>query len=90
MSMRTTSRCSLKSTRPTGRPGLVGLYVPSDPGAPTEEAANGRLLFEIGSFFEKGLTMGTGQADVKTYNRRRHHQGRPGPGRVAFRSQRGV
>ena len=48
---------------------LVGLYVPSDPGAPNEDAAEGRLLFQIGTFFEKGLTMGTGQADVKSYNR---------------------
>lgn len=59
----------VKTVRATGRIGTVGLYVPSDPGAPTEEAANGRLLFEIGKFFEKGQSMGTGQADVKSYNR---------------------
>jgi glutathione-independent formaldehyde dehydrogenase len=57
------------AVRATGRLGVVGLYVPDDPGAPNEEAAEGRLLFEIGKFFEKGLTMGTGQADVKRYNR---------------------
>jgi glutathione-independent formaldehyde dehydrogenase len=57
------------TVRATGRLGVVGLYVPSDPGAPNEEAAEGRLLFEIGTFFERGLTMGTGQADVKRYNR---------------------
>jgi glutathione-independent formaldehyde dehydrogenase len=57
------------TVRATGRIGTVGLYVPSDPGAPTEEAANGRLLFEIGKFFEKGQSMGTGQANVKSYNR---------------------
>jgi glutathione-independent formaldehyde dehydrogenase len=57
------------AVRPTGRLGVVGLYVPADPGAPNEDAAEGRLLFEIGTFFEKGLTMGTGQADVKSYNR---------------------
>ncbi len=57
------------AVRPTGRLGVVGLYVPSDPGAPNEDAAEGKLLFEIGTFFEKGQTMGTGQADVKTYNR---------------------
>jgi glutathione-independent formaldehyde dehydrogenase len=57
------------TVRATGRLGVVGLYVPEDPGAPTEEAAEGRLLFEIGKFFEKGLQMGTGQADVKRYNR---------------------
>lgn len=57
------------AVRPTGRLGVVGLYVPSDPGAPNEDAAEGKLLFEIGTFWEKGQTMGTGQADVKTYNR---------------------
>ncbi|MBW3604961.1 MAG: glutathione-independent formaldehyde dehydrogenase [Actinobacteria bacterium] len=57
------------TVRATGRIGTVGLYVPSDPGAPSEEAGEGRLLFEVGKFFEKGLTMGTGQANVKSYNR---------------------
>ena len=57
------------TVRATGRIGTVGLYVPSDPGAPTEEAAEGRLLFEVGKFFEKGQSMGTGQANVKSYNR---------------------
>lgn len=57
------------TVRPTGRLGVVGLYVPSDPGAPDENAAEGKLLFEIGKFFEKGQTIGTGQADVKAYNR---------------------
>jgi glutathione-independent formaldehyde dehydrogenase len=58
------------TVRPTGRIGVVGLYVPSDPGAPNEDAAEGRLLFEVGAFFERGLSMGTGQADVKRYNRK--------------------
>jgi glutathione-independent formaldehyde dehydrogenase len=57
------------AVRATGRLGVVGLYVPSDPGAPNEDAAEGKLLFEVGKFFEKGQTMGTGQADVKSYNR---------------------
>ncbi len=57
------------AVRATGRLGVVGLYVPSDPGAPNEDAADGELLFEVGKFFEKGQRMGTGQADVKSYNR---------------------
>ena len=57
------------TVRPTGRIGTIGLYVPSDPGAPSDEAKEGRLLFEVGKFFEKGLSMGTGQANVKSYNR---------------------
>ena len=55
------------TVRPTGGLGIVGLYVPSDPGAPDKHSAKGELLFRIGSFFEKGQTMGTGQADAKRY-----------------------
>jgi glutathione-independent formaldehyde dehydrogenase len=60
----------VEAVRPTGALGVVGLYVPQDPGGPTEHAQNGQLLFAMGRFFEKGLRMGTGQADVKAYNRR--------------------
>jgi glutathione-independent formaldehyde dehydrogenase len=59
----------VQAVRPTGRIGVVGLYVTSDPGAPTEDAANGRLLFDIGTLFERGQRMGTGQCNVKAYNR---------------------
>jgi glutathione-independent formaldehyde dehydrogenase len=55
------------TVRSTGGLGVVGLYVPSDPGAPDEHAAKGELLFRVGRFFEKGQKMGTGQADVKSY-----------------------
>ena len=58
----------VQAVRATGMLGVVGLYVPSDPGAPNEDAAHGRLLFKIGKFWEKGLRMGTGQANVKSYN----------------------
>lgn len=59
----------VNTVRATGKVGTVGLYVTSDPGGPTEDAKQGRLLFDIGKFFEKGLRMGTGQANVKRYNR---------------------
>ena len=59
----------VEAVRPTGMLGVVGLYVPSDPGGPTEHAKNGGLLFKMGKLFEKGLRMGTGQANVKAYNR---------------------
>jgi len=59
----------IQTVRATALIGTVGLYVPSDPGAPSEDAAQGRLLIDIGKFFEKGLRMGTGQANVKAYNR---------------------
>jgi glutathione-independent formaldehyde dehydrogenase len=58
----------VEAVRPTGRLGVVGLYVTQDPGAPSDEAARGQLLFAMGRMFEKGLRMGTGQANVKAYN----------------------
>ncbi len=57
------------SVRPTGALGVIGLYVPGDPGGPSEAARRGELLFKMGRFFEKGQRMGTGQANVKAYNR---------------------
>ncbi|GAA2429691.1 glutathione-independent formaldehyde dehydrogenase [Streptomyces macrosporus] len=59
----------VESVRPTGMLGIVGLYVPADPGGPSDSAKKGELLFKIGRFFEKGLRAGTGQANVKAYNR---------------------
>lgn len=56
------------TVRHTGLIGTVGLYLSSDPGAPSDEAKQGRLLLEMGRFFEKGLRMGTGQANAKNYN----------------------
>ena len=58
----------VETVRATGMLGVVGLYVPSDPGAPNAEAGRGELLFKVGKFFEKGLRMGSGQANVKAYN----------------------
>ena len=59
----------IDAVRPTGALGVVGLYVPADPGGPSESARHGELLVRIGKFIEKGLRMGTGQANVKQYNR---------------------
>ncbi|WP_019810056.1 glutathione-independent formaldehyde dehydrogenase [Saccharomonospora halophila] len=59
----------IETVRPTGSMGVVGLYLPQDPGGPTEDARHGRLLIDIGRYFEKGLRMGSGQANVKAYNR---------------------
>jgi len=59
----------IQSVRATGRLGVPGLYVPADPGAPDEAAKQGMLLVAVGKFFEKGLRMGTGQCNVKRYNR---------------------
>ena len=60
----------IQVVRPTGQLGIPGLYVPSDPGAPDEMAAQGRLGIDFGKLFEKGQRLGTGQCNVKQYNAR--------------------
>lgn len=59
----------IDTVRATGRLGVPGLYVPTDPGGVDEHASHGHLLVSIGRMFEKGLRMGTGQCNVKRYNR---------------------
>jgi glutathione-independent formaldehyde dehydrogenase len=59
----------VKAVRSTGAIGVVGVYVPQDPGAEDENAKKGRVGFDYGTFFTKGQRMGTGQAPVKRYNR---------------------
>ncbi|KAJ7641296.1 hypothetical protein FB45DRAFT_1022056 [Roridomyces roridus] len=59
----------IRVVRPTGGLGIPGLYVPSDPGAPDAASAKGYISFPFGKLFEKGLTIGTGQCNVKAYNR---------------------
>lgn len=59
----------VQTVRATGMIGVIGLYVPGDPGGPTEAAQRGELLMQFGKLFEKGLRVGTGQANVKAYNR---------------------
>ncbi|MFD4668503.1 glutathione-independent formaldehyde dehydrogenase [Lentzea sp. NPDC058450] len=59
----------VQCVRTAGGIGVVGVYVPQDPGAATEGAKEGRIGWDYGSFFMKGQRMGTGQAPVKRYNR---------------------
>ncbi|MHA6797655.1 glutathione-independent formaldehyde dehydrogenase (plasmid) [Pseudonocardia bannensis] len=59
----------IDTVRATGAHGVPGLYVPADPGAPDENAKRGMLLVSIGRMFERGHRMGTGQCNVKRYNR---------------------
>jgi glutathione-independent formaldehyde dehydrogenase len=73
------------TVRATGMLGVPGLYVPADPGAPDDAAKHGMLLVSVGRFFEKGLRMGTGQCNVKRYNRQLRDliiEGRAQPGFV--------
>ncbi len=55
--------------RSTGAIGVVGVYMPEDPDAATEQAKHGRVAWQYGTFFTKGQRMGTGQCPVKRYNR---------------------
>ncbi|KAI9870822.1 MAG: hypothetical protein M1830_003767, partial [Pleopsidium flavum] len=59
----------IRVTRATGGLGVPGLYVPADPGAVDEKSKEGQILIPFGKLFEKGLSIGTGQCNVKAYNR---------------------
>jgi glutathione-independent formaldehyde dehydrogenase len=53
---------------PTGYAGIIGVYMPQDPGAPTADLQNGIIKVPFGLFWSKGITIGMGQAPVKKYN----------------------
>jgi threonine dehydrogenase-like Zn-dependent dehydrogenase len=75
----------IQAVRPTGRIGVVGVFVPEDPSAADDLAKEGRFAFDFGTFFFKGQAMGTGQANVKQYNRGLRnliHQGKLHPGQI--------
>ena len=60
----------VKTVRPTGGIGVIGVFMPEDPRAKDKLARKGQLAFDFGLFFTKGQHMGTGQSNVKAYNRR--------------------
>ena len=59
----------VKSVRATGGIGVVGVFIPEDPGSPDKLAKKGKIVFDFGHFWFKGQHIGTGQANVKAYNR---------------------
>jgi threonine dehydrogenase-like Zn-dependent dehydrogenase len=59
----------VESVKPTGRLGVVGVFPSEDPTSKDSLEKQGQIAFDIGKFFEKGLSMGSGQTNVKTYNR---------------------
>jgi threonine dehydrogenase-like Zn-dependent dehydrogenase len=65
MTMTALARC----VRATGGIGVVGVFVPRDPGARDPLAREGRIAFDYGLLWSKGQHLGTGQANVKAYNR---------------------
>lgn len=73
------------STKATGGIGVVGVFVPQDPGAENELARQGKMAFDFGAFWFKGQQIKTGQANVKAYNRRLAeliHHGRANPAQI--------
>lgn len=72
----------VNSVRFTGGIGVVGIFLPSDPRSEDELERNGQIAFDMGAFWFKGQKVGTGQANVKAYNRRLRdliHEGRAKP-----------
>jgi threonine dehydrogenase-like Zn-dependent dehydrogenase len=59
----------VRSVKFTGGIGVVGLFVPRDPGSPDPLYKQGEIVFDIGLLWFKGQHIGTGQANVKAYNR---------------------
>ena len=59
----------VKSVRATGGIGVIGVWIPQDPGSKDKLAKEGEIVFDQGTFWFKGQHMGTGQAPVKAYNR---------------------
>ena len=59
----------VNSVRFTGGIGVVGIFLPRDPGGADKLAKEGEIAFDMGLFWFKGQSVGTGQANVKAYNR---------------------
>jgi glutathione-independent formaldehyde dehydrogenase len=59
----------VKVVRATGHIGVVGVYVPEDPQAANDLAKQGRVAFNYGEAFTKGISIAGGQCPVKKYNR---------------------
>lgn len=73
----------VQTTKATGGIGVVGVYVPADPGANNELAKEGKMAFDFGQFWFNGQYIRTGQANVKAYNRQlanliHHDKAKPG------------
>jgi glutathione-independent formaldehyde dehydrogenase len=72
----------VKSVKFTGGIGVVGVFIPQDPGASDELAKKGQIAFDWGMAWFKGQHIATGQCNVKAYNRQLRdliHAGRAKP-----------
>lgn len=59
----------VQTVKATGRIGVVGVFLPQDPNSEDKLEKRGRIAFDFGAYWFKGQSMGTGQANVKAYNR---------------------
>lgn len=59
----------VQSVRFAGSLGVIGVFTPQDPGSPDNMQKQGHIPFDFGMFWFRGQTMGTGQCNVKAYNR---------------------
>ena len=60
----------VKTVKATGGIGVVGVFLPEDPGAKDPLAKQGQIAFDMGKFWFKGQRIATGQSNVKAYNRK--------------------
>ena len=60
----------VETVKATGTIGVVGVFIPEDPGAKDKLAQQGQIAFDFGKFWFKGQRIATGQANVKAYNRK--------------------
>ena len=59
----------IQSVRFTGGIGVVGVFLPADPGGLDENAKQGKIAIDYGLQWLKGQNIGNGQCPVKKYNR---------------------
>ncbi|MFF3874618.1 glutathione-independent formaldehyde dehydrogenase [Streptomyces sp. NPDC001978] len=59
----------VESVKFAGTIGVVGVFIPQDPGSPDKLYQHGEVAFDYGLFWIKGQSVGNGQANVKAYNR---------------------
>jgi threonine dehydrogenase-like Zn-dependent dehydrogenase len=63
-----TANALVQTVKFAGTIGVVGVYIPEDPGSPDQLYKQGKVAFDYGKFWTKGQTMATGQCNVKAYN----------------------
>jgi glutathione-independent formaldehyde dehydrogenase len=59
----------VKAVKFTGGIGVVGVFIPNDPGGSDPWAKQGEIIFDWGMLWFKGQRVATGQCNVKAYNR---------------------